>query len=70
MEFKIGHAYRCLPVELENEVVGVITKVYENTVMILVEEYSKKDRVAVLDKHQLVIVRKPNVFEEILEKAS
>jgi hypothetical protein len=70
MELKIGHKYRVLPIEFQNEVIGEIMKIYENTAVILVEKYDEKDRIAILDKHQRVLVKKENVLDEILEKAS
>ncbi|MDR1473793.1 MAG: hypothetical protein LBI41_04495 [Lactobacillales bacterium] len=70
MELKIGHKYRVLPIEFKNEIIGEVMKIYENTALILVEKYDEKDRIAVIDKHQRVLVKKENVLDEILEKAS
>ncbi|MDR1012904.1 MAG: hypothetical protein LBL38_01385 [Lactobacillales bacterium] len=70
MELKIGQKYRVLPIEFKNEIVGEIMKIYENTVIVLAEEYDKKDRVAILDKHQRVLVKKENVLDEVFEKVS
>ncbi|MDR1522196.1 MAG: hypothetical protein LBS28_05025 [Streptococcaceae bacterium] len=70
MELKVGRTYRVLPVNFKNEAVGEIMKIYENTVVVLVEEYDKKDRVAILDKHQRVLVKKENVLDEVFDKVS
>jgi hypothetical protein len=70
MKLKVGHKYRVLPVDLKNEIVGEIMKIYENTVVVLAEKYDKKDRVAILDKHQRVIVKKENILDEVFEKVS
>jgi hypothetical protein len=70
MELKVGHKYRVLPIELKNEVVGEIMKIYKNTVVVLAEEYDKKDRIAILDKHQRVLVKKENILDEVFEQAS
>jgi uncharacterized protein YkvS len=63
-EVKIGHKYRCLPVEFKNEMSGTVMKIYENTVLILVEDYKIKDRIGLLDKHNRVIVKKENILYE------
>jgi hypothetical protein len=65
MEVKIGKSYRCKAIGIDNEVTGVVTNRYENTVLVIVESHEPCDRLAILDKQNRVIVKNCDIIAEV-----
>lgn len=61
MKCKIGETYTGTPVGFVRGVTGTILSVYENTVMLEVQEYDNRDRAQIIERHNRVIVKKTSL---------
>jgi len=61
MEFTIGQSYVCTPIGFKHTITGTILNVYENTVVMEVDEYDPTERTQVIEKQNRVIVSKAHL---------
>lgn len=62
---EIGGTYLCRAIGLEKEVVGVVEKLYVNTVLINVVEYDPIDRTKVIELQNRLLVKYEDVSNQI-----
>lgn len=61
---RIGGHYLCQAIGLEKEILGVVEKIYTNTVMVNVIDYHDVDENQLIDFHYRVLVKHDNIFDE------
>jgi hypothetical protein len=61
MEFTVGQSYVCTPIGFKHTITGTILNVYENTVVMEVDEYNPAERTQVIEKQNRVIVSKAHL---------
>ncbi|SKA04047.1 hypothetical protein SAMN02745116_02222 [Pilibacter termitis] len=63
MEITIGKKYTALPIGFRRKVTGTVLNVYENTVVLEVEEYEQDDKYLVVEKQHRVVALKNEMTE-------
>ncbi|MGM0166908.1 hypothetical protein IGI39_001888 [Enterococcus sp. AZ135] len=58
---EIGLAYECQAIGIENEVVGVVEQLYNNTVLINVVTCASADRATVIELQNRLLVKYENI---------
>ncbi len=64
-QVELGKVYKCIPVELNEEIVGSIRVKYENTAILKVEDYPPQAKGFVKEKNHLVLALYSNIKEEV-----
>jgi putative lipoic acid-binding regulatory protein len=61
MEFTVGQSYVCTPIGFKHTITGTILNVYENTVVMVVNQYDPEERTQVIEKQNRVVVSKTHL---------
>ncbi|SJZ79038.1 hypothetical protein SAMN02745116_01434 [Pilibacter termitis] len=69
MEVKIGKLYRCHAIGVDGEITGEVMSIYDRVLVVKVEKCSSADERVIVDKLNLVVVKKNDVLSEIKTKA-
>jgi hypothetical protein len=64
-EITIGSTFRCEAVGIHKEVIGIVEKCYNNTVLINVIDYDTADRTIMIEMQHRLLVKYDRLIEEI-----
>lgn len=64
-QIQIGEKYSCWGIGLQEPVVGIVEKIYENTFLVNVLDYNEKDIDQLIAFHYKVLVRNGSVVKSV-----